>query len=103
MATKHFKMPKQTLQVENEMTQEDLSPVLDFISGSDQKEVPLVKDQGTLKFEKANLSEGNTQITLRISKALLEKVDNRARDLNMSRASFIKAVISIALKDGIKI
>ena len=99
MVTKHFRMPKQTLQTV--LTEGELSPILDFISLSDQKEGVTQKNQGTLTIP--NNTEKNTQITLRISKALLAQVDERAKELNMSRASFIKAVLSIALKDGLKI
>lgn len=51
--------------------------------------------------KKETSSKKKKQITLTISESLLQSVDEAAHELGLSRAAYINAAVSTALKNGL--
>lgn len=51
--------------------------------------------------KKEAVSKKKKQITLTISESLLHSVDEAAHELGLSRAAYINAAVSTALKNGL--
>lgn len=51
--------------------------------------------------KKETASKKKKQITLTISESLLQSVDEAAHELGLSRAAYINAAVSTALKNGL--
>ena len=51
--------------------------------------------------KKEAVSKKKKQITLTISESLLQSVDEAAHELGLSRAAYINAAVSTALKNGL--
>lgn len=51
--------------------------------------------------KKETTSKKKKQITLTISESLLQSVDEAAHELGLSRAAYINAAVSTALKNGL--
>ena len=51
--------------------------------------------------KKESVSKKKKQITLTISESLLHSVDEAAHELGLSRAAYINAAVSTALKNGL--
>lgn len=51
--------------------------------------------------KKETVSKKKKQITLTISESLLQSVDDAAHELGLSRAAYINAAVSTALKNGL--
>ena len=51
--------------------------------------------------KKEVVSKKKKQITLTISESLLQSVDEAAHELGLSRAAYINAAVSTALKNGL--
>lgn len=66
----------------------------------DEKAVDQFLDSAS-NVKKETVSKKKKQITLTISESLLYSVDEAAHELGLSRAAYINAAVSTALKNGL--
>lgn len=66
----------------------------------DEKAVDQFLDSAS-GIKKEAVSKKKKQITLTISESLLHSVDEAAHELGLSRAAYINAAVSTALKNGL--